>query len=63
MSKCDIQDCENYTVHYPKNMNKMSYEELVEIFNENMEGLTTFVRYAIFKNYKGEWPEIEVKRD
>ena len=59
----EIQDTEEYTVHYPKNMDKMSYEELVEIFNENMEGLATFIRYEVFKDYKGEWPEIEVKKD
>ncbi len=58
---CDIQDCIEYTVHYPKDMDKMNYEELVEIFNETMEAFAKFVRYEVFKGYEGTRPEIEIK--
>lgn len=52
-----------YEVVYPKNMGDLDYNELVEIFNEAMELIADSIRFDVFSNYEGEWPEIGIVRN
>lgn len=46
----EIQDRVGYTVFYPKDRDKMTYDELSVIFNETMEALVRFIAHDIFKD-------------
>jgi len=58
-----IKHIKSYDVVYPKDMDKMEYSELVEIFNEAMELLANAVRYEIFRNYDGDWPDVDINSE
>ncbi len=56
----NIKHIKQYEVVYPKNMDELEYDELVEVFNETMELLANAIRFDVFNDYNGEWPKVGV---
>ena len=47
----DTKHIKQYEVVYPKDMDELDYDELIEVFNETMELLANFVRIDVFRDY------------